>query len=75
MLECRHALLMAQFWGAGKHLLGNILLQNRSPDGYWKNAMWEVAESISTATAPPLPEPAEVLSHASHCIEHAIAQG
>ncbi len=75
MPECRHALLMAQFWGAGKHLSGNILLQNCSSHGYWKKAMWEVAESISTAIAPPLPEPTEVLSHASHCVMHDVAQG
>ncbi len=37
--------------------------------------MWEVAESISTAIAPPLPEPTEVLSHASHRIMHDVAQG
>ena len=66
MLECRHALLMAQFWGVGKHLSGNILLQNCSSHGYWKNAMWEVAESKSTACARPLPEPSEVLLQASH---------
>ncbi|KAL0051727.1 hypothetical protein WJX82_001059 [Trebouxia sp. C0006] len=57
--DVRHALLMAQFWGVGKHLSGNILLRNCSSHGYWRNAMWEVAESISTAIAPPLPEPTE----------------
>lgn len=65
---------MAQFWGVEKHLSGNILLQNCSSHGYWKNAMWEVAESISTAVAPPLPEPAEVLSHAPHGIMRDVAQ-
>ncbi len=66
---------MAQFWGAGKHLSGNILLQNCSAHGYWRNAMWEVADSISTAIAPPLPEPTEVLSDASHCIMRDVAEG
>ncbi|KAL0027777.1 hypothetical protein WJX77_004547 [Trebouxia sp. C0004] len=55
--DVRHALLMAQFWGAGKHLSGNVLLQNCSSHGYWKDAMWEVAESVFTAIAPPLAEP------------------
>jgi len=37
--------------------------------------MWEVADSISTAIAPPLSEPTEVLSDAYHCIMHDVAQG
>jgi hypothetical protein len=37
--------------------------------------MWEVADSISTAIAPPLPEPTEVLSDASHCIMRDVAEG
>ncbi|KAL0027064.1 hypothetical protein WJX79_002965 [Trebouxia sp. C0005] len=57
--DVRHALLMAQFWAAGKHLSGNTLLQNCSSHGYWKNVMWEIAESTSTAIASPLPEPTE----------------
>lgn len=65
---------MAQFWAAGKHLSGNTLLQNCSSHGYWKNVMWEIAESTSTAIASPLPEPTEVLSHATRCIMHDVAQ-